>query len=109
MALSANTPGDSVAFARDSAKADAMTGAPQEMSEARRKVFKRLHYPIEVMLVHVSWYAAYPLSLRNFEEMMAECGVVVEHTTVHRGGQDAADPGQDISRPQAPGRPELAY
>ena len=28
--------------------------------------------------------AAYPLSLRHIEEMMAERGVVVDHTTVHR-------------------------
>ena len=49
-----------------------------------RKVIKRLHYPLEVMLVCVRWYAAYPLSLRNLEEMMAERGVVVDHATVHR-------------------------
>ena len=28
------------------------------MIEALRKVLKRLHYPIEVMLVCVRWYAA---------------------------------------------------
>lgn len=49
-----------------------------------RKVLKRLHYPLEVMLVCVRWYAAYPLSLRNLEEMMAERGVIVDHATVHR-------------------------
>src|SRR5450631_4849566 len=49
-----------------------------------RKVIKRLHYPLEVMLVCVRWYAAYPLSLRHLEEMMAERGVVVDHATVHR-------------------------
>jgi transposase-like protein len=32
----------------------------------------------------VRWYAAYPLSLRNLEEMMAERGVAVDHATVHR-------------------------
>jgi len=36
------------------------------------------------MLVCVRWYAAYPLSLRNLEEMMAERGVLVDHATVHR-------------------------
>ncbi len=45
---------------------------------------KRLHFPLEVMLVCVRWYAAYPLSLRNLEEMMAERGVFVDHATVHR-------------------------
>jgi putative transposase len=29
-------------------------------------------------------YAAYPLSLRKLEEMMAERGVLVDHATVHR-------------------------
>jgi putative transposase len=56
----------------------------QLASSTLRKVIKRLHYPLEVMLVCVRWYAAYPLSLRNLEEMMAERGVVVEHATVHR-------------------------
>jgi transposase-like protein len=49
-----------------------------------RRVIKRLHFPPEVMLVCVRWYAAYPLSLRNLEEMMAERGVLVDHATVHR-------------------------
>jgi len=49
-----------------------------------RGVIKRLHFPLEVMLVCVRWYAAYALSLRNLEEMMAERGVLVDHTTVHR-------------------------
>ena len=37
------------------------------MIEALRKVIQRLHYPLEVMLVCVRWYAAYPLSLRHIE------------------------------------------
>jgi putative transposase len=49
-----------------------------------RGVIKRLHFPLEIMLVCVRWYAAYPLSLRNLEEMMAERGVLVDHATVHR-------------------------
>ena len=36
------------------------------------------------MLICVRWYAAYPLSLRHIEEMMAERGVFVDHATVHR-------------------------
>ena len=54
------------------------------MIEALRKVIKRLHYPIELMLVYVRWYSAYPLSLRHIEEMMAERGVFVDHAPVHR-------------------------
>jgi transposase-like protein len=48
-----------------------------------RRVIKRLHFPLEIMLVRVRWYAAYPLSLRNLEKMMAERGVLVDHATVH--------------------------
>ncbi len=40
------------------------------MIEALRKVIKRMHYPLEVMLSWVRWYAADPLSLRHIEEMM---------------------------------------
>ena len=54
------------------------------MNETLGRVFKRLHYPIEVMLVCVRWYVAYPLSLRHLEEMMAERGVAVDHSTIHR-------------------------
>src|ERR1700692_3877535 len=57
------------------------------------KVLKRLHYPLDVMLLSpkgtsfgacVRWYVAYSLSLRNLEEMMAERGIEVDHSTVHR-------------------------
>jgi putative transposase len=54
------------------------------MIEALRKVIKRMHYPLEVMLTCVRWYAACPLSLRHIEEMMQERGVSVDHATVHR-------------------------
>ncbi|CAD6561938.1 hypothetical protein LMG28727_07586 [Paraburkholderia kirstenboschensis] len=54
------------------------------LSPAVAKVPKRLHYPLEMMLVCVRWYVAYPLSLRNLEEMMAERGIAVDHSTVHR-------------------------
>ncbi|TCG06489.1 IS6 family transposase [Paraburkholderia steynii] len=48
------------------------------------KVLKRLHYPLDVILLCVRWYVAYSLSLRNLEEMMAERGVEVDHSSVHR-------------------------
>ena len=54
------------------------------MIEGLRRVIKRVHYPLDVMLTCVRWYAAYPLSLRQIEEMMQERGVFVDHTTVHR-------------------------
>jgi len=54
------------------------------MNDELRKVLKRMHFPLEVMLTCVRWYAAYPLSLRHIEEMMAERGVLVDHSTVSR-------------------------
>ncbi|WP_423382956.1 IS6 family transposase [Burkholderia sp. LMG 32019] len=48
------------------------------------KVLKRLHYPLDVILLGVRWYVAYSLSLRDLEEMMAERGLAVDHSTVHR-------------------------
>ncbi|MFM0125762.1 IS6 family transposase [Paraburkholderia sp. RL18-101-BIB-B] len=48
------------------------------------KVLKRLHYPLDVMLLCVRWYVAYWLSLRNLEEMMSERAIGVDHSTVHR-------------------------
>src|ERR1700682_4768161 len=48
------------------------------------RVLKRLHYPLDVMLLCVRWYVAYSLSLCNLEEMRAERGIAVDHSTVHR-------------------------
>jgi transposase-like protein len=49
-----------------------------------RKAFKRLHYPTDIIARCVRWYLAYALSLRNLEEMMAERGITVDHSTLHR-------------------------
>jgi transposase-like protein len=56
----------------------------QTLNPVVAKVLKRLHYPLDVILLCVRWYSAYPLSLRNLEEMMAERGISVDHSTVHR-------------------------
>ena len=49
-----------------------------------RKAFKRLHYPVGVIAQCVRWYLAYALSLRNLKEIMAERGIIVDHSTLHR-------------------------
>lgn len=56
----------------------------QSPNPAVSRVLKRLHYPLDVILMCVRWYAAYPLSLRHVEEMVAERGIDVDHSTVHR-------------------------
>ena len=45
---------------------------------------KRMRFPLEVILVCIRWYAAYPLSYRHIEEMMEERGVFVDHSSVNR-------------------------
>lgn len=47
-------------------------------------MFKGRHFDQPVILLRVRWYLAYGLSLRDLEEMMAERGVFVDHTTIHR-------------------------
>ncbi len=78
-----------------------------KMIEGLRGVVQRLHYPLEVMLVCVRWYAAYPLSLRNIEEMMTERRLRSLHAAslVH---EDVAGAGSRVSPAQAPGGSKLA-
>jgi putative transposase len=47
-------------------------------------MFKGRHFDQSVILLCVRWYLAYNLSLRDLEEMMAERGLNVDHSTVHR-------------------------
>ena len=46
--------------------------------------FKGAHFPPAVILMGVRWYLAYPLSTRHVEELMAERGVKVDHSTINR-------------------------
>ena len=45
---------------------------------------KGLRFPIDVILVCIRWYAAYPLSYCHLEEMMEERGVFVDHSSINR-------------------------
>ena len=47
-------------------------------------MFKGRQFDQSVILLCVRWYLAYSLSLRDLEEMMAERGIHVDHSTVHR-------------------------
>nr|WP_309402197.1 IS6 family transposase [Aminobacter niigataensis]WMD00137.1 IS6 family transposase [Aminobacter niigataensis] len=46
--------------------------------------FKGRHFDQSVILLCVRWYLAYGLSLRNLKEMMAERGIGIDHSTIHR-------------------------
>ena len=43
-----------------------------------------MRFPIDVILVCIRWYVAYPLSYRHLEEMMEERGVSVDHSSINR-------------------------
>jgi putative transposase len=45
---------------------------------------KGMRFPIDLILVCIRWYAAYPLSYRHLEEMMQERGVDVDHSSINR-------------------------
>ncbi|UUZ77150.1 IS6 family transposase [Polaromonas sp. P1(28)-13] len=45
---------------------------------------KGMRFPIDVILVCIRWYAAYPLSYRHLEDMMQERGVFVDHSSINR-------------------------
>jgi len=45
---------------------------------------KGMRFPIDIVLVCIRWYAAYPLSYRHLEEMMEERGVFVAHSSINR-------------------------
>ncbi len=45
---------------------------------------RRMRFPLDVILVCIRWYAAYPLSYRHLEEMMEERGIEVDHSSINR-------------------------
>ncbi|TWG90062.1 transposase-like protein [Mesorhizobium sp. J18] len=47
-------------------------------------MFKGRHFDRSVILLCVRWYLAYGLSLRDLKEMMAERGIGIDHSTIHR-------------------------
>jgi transposase, IS6 family len=52
--------------------------------------FKWRHFAGELILLCVRWYCKYGISYRDLEEMMGECGVAVDQTTLYRWVQHYA-------------------
>src|SRR3981189_1149869 len=46
--------------------------------------FKGSHFERDIILWGVRWYVAYPISYRQLEEIMAERGVEVDHSSLNR-------------------------
>ena len=47
-------------------------------------MFRGRHFDRSVILLCECWYLAYGLSLRDLKEMVAERGITVDHSTIHR-------------------------
>lgn len=52
--------------------------------------FKWRHFHGEEIMQCVRWYCKYVISYRDLEEMMAERGLTIDHTTVYRWVQHYA-------------------
>ena len=48
------------------------------------KLFKYRHFEPQIILLCLRWYLRYSLSYRDLEELMAERGLSVDHTTIYR-------------------------
>ncbi len=61
--------------------------------------FKWRHFESEIILLCVRWYLRYALSYRDLEEMMAERGLTVDHSTIYRWVQRYAPELEKRCRP----------
>ncbi len=60
------------------------------MTSRQDGVFKGRHFTSEVILWALRWYLAFPISYRDLAAMLADRGVVVDHTTLFRWVQTYA-------------------
>jgi IS6 family transposase len=54
------------------------------MNQSRSALFRGRHFRDDIIVLCVRWYLRYPLSYRDLEEMMAERGLTVDHSTIAR-------------------------
>lgn len=54
------------------------------MCDSQPALFGGRHFRAEIIVLCVRWYLRYPLSYRDLEEMMAERGLDVDHSTIAR-------------------------
>jgi transposase, IS6 family len=66
---------------------------------AEQHPFKWRHFQPDIILLCVRWYLRYSLCYRDLEEIMAERGLKVDHTTIYRWVQHYAPELERRSRP----------
>jgi IS6 family transposase len=59
-------------------------GTVSELNQSRSALFRGRHFRDDIIVLCVRWYLRYPLSYRDLEEMMAERGLTVDHSTIAR-------------------------
>ncbi|HKD40075.1 MAG TPA: hypothetical protein VKB87_07270 [Myxococcaceae bacterium] len=57
------------------------------MTPFRARAFLKRQFEPDVIMTCVRWYFRFSLSLRDLEEIMAERGLSVDHTTICRWTQ----------------------
>jgi transposase-like protein len=55
------------------------------VSQNRTALFGGRHFEDVIIILCVRWYLRYSLSYRDLEEMMMECGMLVDHVTMALG------------------------
>jgi len=63
-------------------KAGAMARQRQAVRVRQDQSFKGRQFTAEVILWAVQWYLMFPISYRDLELMLLDCGVEVDHTTI---------------------------
>jgi IS6 family transposase len=54
------------------------------VSQKRPALFRGRHFQDVIIILCVRWYLRYSLSYRDWEEMMVERGLSVDHVTIWR-------------------------
>ncbi len=54
------------------------------LSPFTRSAFAGFCFPPEVIVLAVRWYLRFAISYRDVEELLAERGIQVDHTTIYR-------------------------
>ena len=54
------------------------------MKNKRPALFRGRHFQDEIIVVCLRWHRRYSLSYRDLEEMMAERGLSLDHSTIGR-------------------------
>ncbi|GHO97586.1 hypothetical protein KSF_076340 [Reticulibacter mediterranei] len=69
------------------------------MGTQNQNPFKWRHFQADLILLCIRWYLRYALSYRDLEEMIAERGLHVDHTTIYRWVQRYAPELEKRCRP----------